>query len=79
MDGTALGEIVLNIGFTPPVPIWGASAEEQLRRANLLRDVEVQPVVRIAMAPERLMELHQILDSLVTQLKAPAKARVRTK
>lgn len=59
------GEVVLNFGFLPPIPVWG-TREQQLEMAADLGGVEVQPVARITLSGARLKELHQMLGQLVT-------------
>jgi hypothetical protein len=57
-------EIVLNVGFLPPIPVWG-DAEVQASMSAQLSEVAVQPIVRLTFSRERAAELRDILAGLV--------------
>ncbi|HVD03942.1 MAG TPA: hypothetical protein VNF75_07405 [Candidatus Dormibacteraeota bacterium] len=61
------GEVVLNLGFLPPAPVFG-TAEEQLRMAEQLDAIEIQPVARITASRARLEELRQLIAQALEAL-----------
>jgi len=60
------GEVFLNLGAIVPPAILGETDEEKKAQAESIRFVEVKPVARIALTPERLREFVTVLNQTLT-------------
>ena len=58
----APGEVFLNLGAIVPPAILGDTEEERKAQAESIRFVQVKPVARIALTPERLREFIGVLN-----------------
>lgn len=56
------GEVFLNLGTIVPPAIFGASDGERQAQAENIRFVQVKPVARIALTPDRLREFIRVLN-----------------
>lgn len=56
------GEVFLNLGTVVPPTILGATDEERRAQVESLRFIQVKPVARIALTPDRLREFIQVLN-----------------
>jgi hypothetical protein len=60
------GEIFLYLGSVMPPPILGDTEEERTAQAESIRFVQVKPVARMALTPERLREFIAVLKQTLT-------------
>ena len=60
-------ELVMEVGFLPPVPVSG-TPEQQIAQVQKLKAVPVRPVVRLTFSPRRAKDLRDILDQVLKQI-----------
>jgi len=56
------GEIFLTVGQVVPPAIIGQTEEERREQAENIQYVQVKPIARLAMTPEKLRELKTVLE-----------------
>jgi hypothetical protein len=63
-------EVVVEVGFLPPLPVYGTPAADQAAQLQRLGKQRVQPIARLALSQMRAAELMDSLDQMLKSLKA---------
>lgn len=67
-------EVFLTFGAIVPPAILGATEEERKQQAESIQFVQVKPIARLGLTPERLQELIKVLNTTLANYEKQQKA-----